>query len=636
MSTSYRARDIEVLEGLDPVRRRPGMYTDTSSPEHLAWEVIDNSVDEALAGHARRIEVRLHTDGSLSVRDDGRGMPVDLHPTLGRPGVEVILTTLHAGSKFSERVYRYAGGLHGVGVSVVNALSRRLEVSVWRDGAEYRMAFAQGEVAENLTRSAAARGTGTGTLVRFWPEPRYFASSTFSYDRLARLLRAKAVLLPGLEVAIVAEDPPRSDRWRYEDGLGPYLTETLGDALVRPSPPLVLSVPGEKMSLECALAWVDPESAEAPRPTESYVNLVPTPLGGTHVAGLRSGAAEAVREFCEVRGLVPRGLKLTIEDVVGSLAYVLSLRLREAEFAGQTKERLTARDAQGATAGAIKDALSLWLHRHPQIGEEIVAGLVRLAQARQQAAAVVERKKFSAALALPGKLADCTSRDLESSELFLVEGDSAGGSARQARDRATQAVLALRGKILNTWESRSEEILSSNEVRDIARALGVAPAQSDTAGLRYGKVCILADADSDGAHIATLLLALFLRHFRSLVREGRVHVAQPPLYRIDLGETVAYARDDAERDRILEALAGDAPGRRATITRFKGLGEMNPEQLRLTTMDPTSRRLIRLVLADVETTRSTEDLFHMMLSRRRAGDRRLWLERRGAEARAEV
>jgi topoisomerase-4 subunit B len=636
VSTSYRARDIEVLEGLDPVRRRPGMYTDTSSPEHLAWEVIDNSVDEALAGHARRIEVRLHTDGSLSVRDDGRGMPVDLHPTLGRPGVEVILTTLHAGSKFSERVYRYAGGLHGVGVSVVNALSRRLEVSVWRDGAEYRMAFAQGEVAENLTRSAAARGTGTGTLVRFWPEPRYFASSTFSYDRLARLLRAKAVLLPGLEVAIVAEDPPRSDRWRYEDGLGPYLAETLGDALVRPSPPLVLSVPGEKMSLECALAWVDPESAEAPRPTESYVNLVPTPLGGTHVAGLRSGAAEAVREFCEVRGLVPRGLKLTIEDVVGSLAYVLSLRLREAEFAGQTKERLTARDAQGATAGAIKDALSLWLHRHPQIGEEIVAGLVRLAQARQQAAAVVERKKFSAALALPGKLADCTSRDLESSELFLVEGDSAGGSARQARDRATQAVLALRGKILNTWESRSEEILSSNEVRDIARALGVAPAQSDTAGLRYGKVCILADADSDGAHIATLLLALFLRHFRSLVREGRVHVAQPPLYRIDLGETVAYARDDAERDRILEALAGDAPGRRATITRFKGLGEMNPEQLRLTTMDPTSRRLIRLVLADVETTRSTEDLFHMMLSRRRAGDRRLWLERRGAEARAEV
>ncbi len=636
MSTSYRARDIEVLEGLDPVRRRPGMYTDTSSPEHLAWEVIDNSVDEALAGHARRIEVRLHADGSLSVRDDGRGMPVDLHPTLGRPGVEVILTTLHAGSKFSERVYRYAGGLHGVGVSVVNALSRRLEVSVWRDGAEYRMAFAQGEVAENLTRSAAARGAGTGTLVRFWPEPRYFASSTFSYDRLARLLRAKAVLLPGLEVAIVAEDPPRSDRWRYEDGLGPYLAETLGDALSRPTPPLILSVPGEKMGLECALAWVDPESAEAPRPTESYVNLVPTPLGGTHVAGLRSGAAEAVREFCEVRGLVPRGLKLTIEDVVGSLAYVLSLRLREAEFAGQTKERLTARDAQGATAGAIKDALSLWLHRHPQIGEEIVAGLVRLAQARQQAAAVVERKKFSAALALPGKLADCTSRDLESSELFLVEGDSAGGSARQARDRATQAVLALRGKILNTWESRSEEILSSNEVRDIARALGVAPGQADTAGLRYGKVCILADADSDGAHIATLLLALFLRHFRSLVREGRVHVAQPPLYRIDLGETVAYARDDAERDRILETLAGEAPGRRATITRFKGLGEMNPEQLRLTTMDPASRRLVRLVLADVEAARSTEDLFHMMLSRRRAGDRRLWLERRGAEARSEV
>jgi topoisomerase-4 subunit B len=633
MSTSYQAGDIEVLEGLDPVRRRPGMYTDTSSPEHLAWEVIDNSVDEALAGHARRIEVVLHADGSLSVRDDGRGMPVDLHPTLKRPGVEVILTTLHAGSKFSDRVYRYAGGLHGVGVSVVNALSRRLEVSVWRDGGEYRMAFAQGEPVEPLRRTPAPRGTSPGTLVRFWPEPRYFATVSFSYERLARLLRAKAVLLSGLEVRIASEDPPRSDRWRYEDGLGPYLAEALGEAVSRPAPPLVLSVPGERLSLECALAWIDPESPEAPRPTESYVNLVPTPLGGTHVSGLRTGVSDAVREFCEVRGLVPRGLKLGTEDIVGSLAYVLSLRLRDAEFAGQTKERLTARDAQGATAGALKDGLSLWLHRHPQLGEEIVAGLVRLAQARQQAASQVARKKFSAALALPGKLADCTGHDIESSELFLVEGDSAGGSARQARDRTTQAVLALRGKILNTWEARTDEILASNEVRDIAHALGVAPGQTDTRGLRYGKVCILADADSDGAHIATLLLALFLRHFRPLVAEGRVYVAQPPLYRIDVGEEVAYARDDAERDRILAELAS---GRKATITRFKGLGEMNPEQLRLTTMDPATRRLVRLVLPDAEEALRTEDLFQMLLARRRAGDRRLWLERRGAEARLEV
>ncbi len=636
MSTSYHAGDIEVLEGLDPVRRRPGMYTDTASPEHLAWEVIDNSVDEALAGHARTIEVLLHADGSLSVRDDGRGMPVDLHPALKRPGVEVILTTLHAGSKFSDRIYRYAGGLHGVGVSVVNALSRRLEVTVWRDGGEYRMAFAQGETVELLQRAPAARGAGRGTLVRFWPEPRYFASCAFSYERLARLLRAKAVLLSGLEVRIAAEDPPRNDRWRYEEGLGPYLAEALGEAAFRPTPPLVLGVPGERMSLECALAWIDPESAEAARPTESYVNLVPTPLGGTHVSGFRSGVGEAVREFCEVRGLVPRGLKLGTEDIVGSLAYVLSLRLREAEFAGQMKERLTAREAQGATAGALKDAVSLWLHRHPQVGEEIVAGLVRLAQARQQAATTVARKKFSAALALPGKLADCTSRDLESSELFLVEGDSAGGSARQARDRTTQAILALRGKILNTWESRTEEILASNEVRDIAHALGVAPGQPDTRGLRYGKVCILADADSDGAHIATLLLALFLRHFRALVAEGRVYVAQPPLYRIDLGETVAYARDDAERERVLTALAAGAPGRRATITRFKGLGEMNPEQLKLTTIDPATRRLVRLVLPDPEAVRLTEDVFHMMLTRRRSGDRKLWLERRGAEARVEV
>jgi topoisomerase-4 subunit B len=636
MSTSYHAGDIEVLEGLDPVRRRPGMYTDTASPEHLAWEVIDNSVDEALAGHARSIEVTLHADGSLAVRDDGRGMPVDLHPVLGRPGVEIILTTLHAGSKFSDRIYRYAGGLHGVGVSVVNALSRRLEVVVWRDGGEYRAAFAQGETVEPLRRVGDARGSVHGTLVRFWPEPRYFATAGFSYDRLARLLRAKAVLLPGLEVRLTAEDPPRSDRWRYEEGLGPYLAEALGETVFRPSPPLVFTVPGERMSLECALAWVDPDEAEGARPAESYVNLVPTPLGGTHVAGLRTGVGEAVREFCTVRGLVPRGLKLGIEDIVGSLAYVLSIRLREAEFAGQTKERLTAREAQGATAGALKDAVSLWLHRHPQAGEEIVAGLVRLAQARQQAAQTVTRKKFSAALALPGKLADCTSRDLESSELFLVEGDSAGGSARQARDRTVQAVLALRGKILNTWESRSEEILASNEVRDITHALGIAPGSTDTRGLRYGKVCILADADSDGAHIATLLLALFLRHFRILVAEGRVHVAQPPLYRIDFGETVAYARDDAERDRLLETLSGKASGRRPTITRFKGLGEMNPEQLRLTTMDPASRRLVRLVLADAEAARSAEDVFHMMLTRRRAGDRKLWLERRGAEARLEV
>lgn len=636
MSTSYRADDIEVLEGLDPVRRRPGMYTDTSSPEHLAWEVIDNSVDEALAGHARHLEVILHADGSLSVRDDGRGMPVDLHPGLGRPGVEVILTTLHAGSKFSDRVYRYAGGLHGVGVSVVNALSRRLEVRVWREGGEYSMVFAQGEVAEPLRRVSAAGSRSRGTLVRFWPEPRYFATVAFSYERLARLLRAKAILLPGLDVRIVSESPPREDHWCHDGGLGSYLAESLAETIHRPTPPLVVTIPGDEMSLDCALAWVDPDQSQAPRPTESYVNLIPTPLGGTHVAGLRSGVGEAVREFCEVRGLVPRGLRLGIEDIVGTLSYVLSLRLRHAEFAGQTKERLTAREAQAATAVALKDAVSLWLHREPRLGEEIVAGLIRLAQARQQSATVVARKKFSAALALPGKLADCTSRELEESELFLVEGDSAGGSARQARDRHTQAVLALRGKILNTWESSSEEVLASNEVRDIAQALGVAPGAPDVRGLRYGKICILADADSDGAHIATLLLALFLRHYRPLVEEGRIYVAQPPLYRIDCGERVAYARDDEERERLLRELMAEGHGRRVNVTRFKGLGEMNPDQLRLTTMDPRTRSLVRLVLADVEAARFTEEIFHMMLTRKRAADRRQWLERRGAEARVEM
>ena len=623
MNRAYDASAIEILSGLEPVRKRPGMYTDTSRPNHLAQEVIDNAVDEAIAGHARRIAVTLHKDGSLEVEDDGRGMPVDLHPTERLPGVEVILTRLHAGGKFSGKSYRFSGGLHGVGVSVVNALSRRLEVWVRRDGKVHHMAFEGGERVSKLRVVGEVGRRNTGTTVRFWPDPRYFDSPRFSVPRLRHLLRAKAVLCPGLEVRFRDEAAGEEAVWRYEGGLGQYLAEALGEGERLPDPPFTGSLEGRHEAVDWAVTWVMDEGEPV---AESYVNLVPTPQGGTHVNGLRQGLTEALREFCELRGLLPRGLRIAPEDVWEDLAYVLSVKLEDPQFTGQTKERLSSRECAAFVSGVVRDAFADWLHRHVESGERIAARAIERAQARTRAARRVARKRVTGGPALPGKLADCTAQDPARTELFLVEGDSAGGSAKQARDKEFQAVLPLRGKILNTWEVEPAEVLASQEVHDIVQAIGVEPGSRDLSGLRYGKICILADADSDGAHIATLLCALFLRHFRPLVAAGHVHVAMPPLYRIDVGKEVYYALDDAEKEGVLDRIAAEGKKGKVTVTRFKGLGEMNPMQLRETTMAPETRRLVQLTLDAPE---EAEALMDMLLGRRRVADRRAWLERKG-------
>ncbi|AOV17235.1 DNA topoisomerase IV subunit B [Acidihalobacter aeolianus] len=621
--SSYNAADIEVLSGLDPVRKRPGMYTDTSRPNHLAQEVVDNSVDEALAGHASRIEVTVHADGSLTVVDDGRGMPVDIHPEQGRPGVEVILSTLHAGGKFSDKNYQYSGGLHGVGVSVVNALSKRLDVWVRRDGREHHIAFEGGDLVTPLEVVGTTAKRNTGTTARFWPDPAYFDSVRFSLPRLKHVLRAKAVLCPGLEVTLLDEASGEREVWRYEDGLRDYLMETAGEFEHLPAEPFTGRSEGHRETVEWALVW-QPEGGEGI--AESYVNLIPTAQGGTHVNGLRTGLTEAVREFCEFRNLLPRGVKLAPEDVWERVSYVLSLKLADPQFAGQTKERLGSREAAAFVSGVVKDAFSLWLNQHVAEGERLAELVISAANRRLRAGKKVVRKKVTSGPALPGKLADCSAQDLARTELFLVEGDSAGGSAKQAREREFQAILPLRGKILNTWEVDSAQVLGSQEVHDIAVALGIEPGSSDLTGLRYGKVCILADADSDGAHIATLLCALFVRHFRPLVARGHVFVAMPPLYRIDIGKEVYYALDESEREGVLDRLR--AEGKRGTpqVTRFKGLGEMNPLQLRETTMAPDTRRLVQLTLDD---TAETDGLLDLLLAKRRAADRRGWLESKG-------
>lgn len=621
--SGYNASDIEVLSGLDPVRKRPGMYTDTTRPNHLAQEVIDNSVDEALAGFAKHIKVTLHADGSLSVFDDGRGMPVDTHPEQGRPGVEVILSTLHAGGKFSDRTYQFSGGLHGVGVSVVNALSKRLEVWVRRDGMQYHMGFAGGERVIPLEVVGTTAKRDTGTMLRFWPDPAYFDTSKFSLARLKHVLRAKAVLCPGLAVSLLDEASGDEESWCYADGLCDYLMETSGDYDHLPVEPFVGASEGRRETVAWALVW-QPEGGEML--AESYVNLIPTAQGGTHVNGLRTGLTEAVREFCEFRNLLPRGVKLAPEDVWERISYVLSLKLADPQFAGQTKERLGSREAAAFVSGVVKDAFSLWLNQHVAEGERLAELVINAANRRLRAGKKVVRKKVTSGPALPGKLADCSAQDLGRTELFLVEGDSAGGSAKQARDREFQAILPLRGKILNTWEVESAQVLASQEVHDIAVALGIEPGSSDLSGLRYGKICILADADSDGAHIATLLCALFVRHFRPLIAHGHVFVAMPPLYRIDLGKEVYYALDDYEREGVLDRLR--AEGRRGTpqVTRFKGLGEMNPLQLRETTMAPDTRRLVQLTLEDAG---AAETLLDLLLAKRRASDRRGWLEHKG-------
>ncbi|MEO1750489.1 DNA topoisomerase IV subunit B [Thiofaba sp. EF100] len=621
-NNAYNAAAIEVLTGLEPVQKRPGMYTDTTRPNHLAQEVIDNSVDEALAGFAKRIEVTLHGDGSVSVVDDGRGMPVDIHPEQGIPGVEVILTKLHAGGKFSEKAYGYSGGLHGVGVSVVNALSRRLEVTVWRDGKEHAMAFEHGAKVEDLHVMGTVGRNRTGTLVRFWPEPRYFDTPKFQVGRLRQLLRAKAVLCPGLKVTFIDEGEGTKEEWCYADGLRDYLLEALAGQPILPMAAFTGSLAGEREAVDWALAWLA-EGGEAIQ--ESYVNLIPTPQGGTHVNGLRLGLTEALREFCEFRNLLPRGLKLAPEDVWQDVTFVLSLKMREPQFAGQTKERLSSRESAAFVSGVLKDAFSLWLNQQPEVGEQIAQLAIQKAQRRLREEKKVVRKRVTQGPALPGKLADCLSTDLSRTELFLVEGDSAGGSAKQARDRDFQAILPLRGKILNTWETDPEQVLASQEVHDIAVALGIEPGNPDLSGLRYGKVCVLADADSDGQHIATLLCALFVRHFPSLVEAGHVYVAMPPLFRIDAGKQVFYALDEQERDGILDRLKAEKVGK-ISVTRFKGLGEMNPMQLRESTIAPETRRLVRLTLDQAEEARLMLD---MLLAKRRAADRRAWLESKG-------
>ena len=621
--TKYNADAIEVLTGLEPVRKRPGMYTDTARPNHLAQEVIDNSVDEALAGHCSQIDVVLHADGALSVTDDGRGMLVDLHPEQKLPGVEVILSTLHAGGKFSDKSYQFSGGLHGVGVSVVNALSELLEVTIRRDGNVHSMAFSGGDKTADLkvTGSCGKRNTGTG--IRFKPDPQYFDSANFSLPKLSHALRAKAVLCPGLKVTLTDEKKKEKIEWHYEDGISDYLADATIDFPVIPETPFRSHFEGETEAVDWAIQWL-PEGGEVV--AESYVNLIPTPQGGTHVNGLRSGLLDAMREFCELRNLLPRGVKLTAEDVWDRCCFVLSSKLQDPQFSGQTKERLSSREAAGFVSGVAKDAFGLWLNQHTSDAERLAELCIERAQSRLRSAKKVVRKKVASGPALPGKLADCASEDPQRGELFLVEGDSAGGSAKQARDRDYQAILPLRGKILNTWEVDALEILASQEVNNISVALGIDPGSSDLSQLRYHKVCILADADSDGLHIATLICALFLRHFRPLVRAGHVFVAMPPLYRIDVGKEVYYALDESEKNGILERLAAENKRAKPSVQRFKGLGEMNPPQLRETTMHPDTRRLVQLVLDEDGDTDSTFDL---LLAKKRAGDRKTWLEAKG-------
>ena len=625
MTTNYSANEITVLKDLEPVQLRPGMYTDTTRPNHLAQEVIDNSVDEALAGFATKIEVILHKDQSIEVTDNGRGMPVDIHPVEKVSGVEVIMSKLHAGGKFSNKNYTFSGGLNGVGISVVNALSERVDVTVKRNGEVYKIAFENGKKVEDLTVIGTCGRRTTGTTVHFKPNPKYFDSPKFSVSRLRHLLRAKAVLCSGLEIKFIDKVNDTEDTWLYQDGLNDYLMEAVNGLVTLPEQPFIGEFKGEKEAVSWALLWL-PEGGELIG--ESYVNLIPTALGGTHVNGLRQGLLDAMREFCEFRNLLPRGVKLTADDLWDRCAYVLSLKMQDPQFAGQTKERLSSRQSAVFIGGVVKDAFSLWLNQNIQQAELLADMAISSAQRRLRAAKKVVRKKLVSGPALPGKLADCSSQDLNLTELFLVEGDSAGGSAKQAREREYQAILPLRGKILNTWEVSPEQVLASQEVHDIAVALGIDPDNDDLSQLRYGKVCILADADSDGLHIATLLCALFLRHFPKLVEQGHVYVAMPPLYRIDLGKEVFYALDESEKEAILDRLKGKKG--KPNVQRFKGLGEMNPMQLRETTMDPNTRRLVQLTFeAQGEESQETMETMDMLLAKKRAEDRKNWLQAKG-------
>ncbi|MEQ5728335.1 DNA topoisomerase IV subunit B [Providencia alcalifaciens] len=628
--SSYNAEAIEVLSGLEPVRRRPGMYTDTSRPNHLAQEVIDNSVDEALAGHAGHIEVILHADQSLEVIDDGRGMPVDIHPEMKVPAVELILGQLHAGGKFSNKSYQFSGGLHGVGISVVNALSKRIEVTVRRDSQVYQIAFENGDKVEDLHVIGTCGKRNTGTSVHFWPDQSYFDSPKFSVSRLTHNLKAKAVLCPGVKITFKDKLNNTEQSWCYSDGLTDYLMESIDGLEALPAKPFTGEFSGETEGAQWALLWL-PEGGELL--TESYVNLIPTAQGGTHVNGLRQGLLDAMREFCEFRNILPRGVKLSADDIWERCTYVLSVKMQDPQFAGQTKERLSSRQCSAFVSGVVKDAFSLWLNQNVQVAEQLAEMAISSAQRRMRAAKKVVRKKLTSGPALPGKLADCSSQDLSMTELFLVEGDSAGGSAKQARDREYQAIMPLRGKILNTWEVSSDEVLASQEVHDISVAIGIDPDSEDLSQLRYGKICILADADSDGLHIATLLCALFVRHFPTLVKAGHVYMAMPPLYRIDLGKETFYALDESEKNAVLERLSRKRG--KPNVQRFKGLGEMNPPQLRETTLDPNTRRLVQLTIDD-ENYQETLAVMDMLLAKKRSEDRRNWLQEKGDMAEIDV
>ncbi len=621
---AYDAKAIEVLSGLEPVKKRPGMYTDTTCPNHLIQEVLDNSVDEALAGYCKRIKVNLYKNGSIEVADNGRGMPVDIHPDHQLSGVELILCKLHAGAKFSGEDYGFSGGLHGVGVSVVNALSAELNVIIKRDAKEYAIGFRDGEKVQELKEVGKVGTQNSGTAVTFLPDQQYFESLKVDKKRLKHLLKAKAVLCPGLQIDYFDEKKSERIKWIFDEGLRDYVEEFSGCSQLLLDETFIFSKDGEGQGIDVGINWTDETSKDLLK--ETYVNLIPTALGGSHLNGFKAGLLDSIREFCDYRNLLPKGIKINSEDILVNCVFVISSKLQNPQFAGQTKERLDSKDHTSFVSAAVKDSMSIWLNQHTEEGEKIADLAIRAAQKRAKSTVKVDRKKTFKGPALPGKLSDCNSDDIEQSELFLVEGDSAGGSAKQARERKFQAIMPLRGKILNTWDLESSDILKSQEIKDLTTAIGVTPGDDNISKLRYGKICILADADSDGLHIATLLCALFLRHFKSLVTAGRIFVAMPPLFRIDAAKEVYYALDEKEKDNIVKNIRKTNTKVKIDIQRFKGLGEMNPSQLRETVMKPQSRRLIQLTLNASENTNS---MFDLLLSKKRAPDRKAWLEKKG-------
>ena len=622
---TYDSKAIEVLSGLDPVRKRPGMYTDTSCPNHLIQEVLDNSVDEAIAGHCSNIKIKIEKDGYIKVSDDGRGMPVDIHPEHKVSGVELILCKLHAGAKFSGDEYSFSGGLHGVGVSVVNALSDSLQVNIRRDSKEHEMHFDNGNKKSELKVVGDVGVRNSGTTIKFKPNSKYFESDQINFKQLKHLLKAKAVLCPGLTIDFHYEKKKEKIKWFYEDGLKSYLEDASEgiDLILEES--ILSSKDSDAQEVEFVINW----SNKPPKNKldETYVNLIPTAQGGSHLNGFKSGLLEALKEFCDYRSLLPKGLKLNAEDVITNAIFVVSSKMQNPQFAGQTKERLDSKDHMSFVSSSTKDILSIWFNKHTEEGEKIAELAIISAQARAKASSTVERKKTFKGPALPGKLSDCNSEDLNETELFLVEGDSAGGSAKQARERSFQAIMPLRGKILNTWDLESDEIIKSQEIKNLSTAIGVLPGNADISSLRYGKICILADADSDGLHIATLLCALFLRHFRSLVQEGRIFIAMPPLYRIDCGKEVIYALDETQKDKAVKDFKNKKGKPKINIQRFKGLGEMNPSQLRETVMDPQTRQLVRLSISATDNANAMMDL---LLSKKNAPARKEWLEKKGS------